>query len=443
MLNAIARLIAGVTLATLVACGNGGAVTNVSIDGGDRTIVLGDSPTLTATVAATGNASTTVSWTSSDETVATIAADGQVTSHTDGTTAITATSTVDPTKNDAITLTINPPGALRWTRQFGTSGSDVGRGIANDASGNVYVTGSTEGGLEGSSAGGLDAFVRSYDSNGNHRWTRQFGSSSDDVAFGIANDASGNVYTTGSTEGGLEGSSAGGLDAFVRSYDSNGNLRWTRQFGSSSDDVAFGIASDANGHVYTTGYTLGSLEGSSAGGWDAFVRSYDSNGDLRWTRQFGTSSTDFARGIVVDVGGNVYIAGYTAGALEGSSAGGVDAFVRSYDSSGNVRWTRQFGTSSTDDASGIASDASGHVYVSGSTQGALEGSNAGIFDAFVRSYDSDGNVRWTRQFGTSGGDLARGIVVDASDNVYATGNTAGALEGSNAGNDAFIRSYGR
>jgi len=252
MPTAIARLIAGITVATLIACGNpppANTVTSVTIDGGDRAIVLGDTPTLTATVEVTGNASTTVNWTSSNQTVATIAADGQVTSLTTGTTDITASSTVDATKSGAITLTINPPGALRWTRQFGTS--------------------------------------------------------NDDEANGIATDASGNVTTTGYTEGDLEGSNAGGSDAFVRSYDSDGNLRWTRQFGTGSSDFALGIASDANGHIYTAGYTLGSLEGSSAGGWDAFIRSYDSDGNLRWTRQFGTSSTDNARGIDGDDSGNV------------------------------------------------------------------------------------------------------------------------------------------
>jgi hypothetical protein len=59
-------------------------------------------------------------------------------------------------------LTIDPPGELRWTRQFGTNSSDIARGIATDPNGNVTTTGDTVGTLVGLSAGGRDAFIRSY-----------------------------------------------------------------------------------------------------------------------------------------------------------------------------------------------------------------------------------------------------------------------------------------
>jgi hypothetical protein len=445
MPTTLTRVITGIILTALVACTTPtpASVTNVTIDGGDRTITLDDVLTLTATVTTTGNATTTVTWTSSNTGVATIDQNGTITTRTTGSTGITATSTADPSKSDSITLTINnPPGTVAWARQFGTSGDDVANGITTDGNGNVYAAGYTTGALDGSNAGSSDAFIRSYDSSGNHRWTRQFGTSNADVAAGIATDGNGNVYATGSTTGALEGSNAGSSDAFIRSYDSSGNHRWTRQFGTSSSEVALGIATDANGNVYTTGYTTGALEGSNAGSNDAFIRSYDSSGNHRWTRQFGTSNNDFAIGIATDANGNVYATGDTEGALEGSNAGSSDAFIRSYDSSGNHRWTRQFGTSSSDVAFGIATDANGNIYATGYTTGALEGSNAGDSDAFIRSYDSSGNHRWTRQFGTSSDDFAYAIATDANGNIYATGYTTGALEGSNAGdNDAFIRSY--
>jgi len=86
--------------------GNGGSVISVAIIGGDQTILIGDVLTLTATVVTTGNASDSVTWGSSDETVATIDAVGNVTTLATGTTNITATSTADPSKNDTITLTV-------------------------------------------------------------------------------------------------------------------------------------------------------------------------------------------------------------------------------------------------------------------------------------------------------------------------------------------------
>ena len=75
---------------------------------------------------------------------------------------VAATSTADPPTGDTVTLTVDPPGALRWTRQFGTSSSDNAYAIATDANGNTYTSGFTFGALEGANAGGQDAFVRSY-----------------------------------------------------------------------------------------------------------------------------------------------------------------------------------------------------------------------------------------------------------------------------------------
>ena len=427
----------------LAACSfNNGYVLDVTIDGGDRTLLLGDSRTLTATVVFGNGATDRVTWTSGDTSVATIDATGNVTTATAGTTQITATSTSDPSKNDTITLTIDPPGAFRWTRQFGTTASDVGFGVATDASGNVYVTGTTTGALEGPNAGSFDAFLRAYDPIGDVLWTRQFGTAANDIAYGAATDADGNVYVAGVTLGALEGVSEGEQDAFLRAYDPDGVPVWTRQFGTSSGDYAYGVATDTNGHIYVTGHTRGDLEGTNAGNEDAFLRAYDPNGTELWTRQFGTTASDVSLGVATDASGNVYVTGTTTGALEGPYAGNVDGFVRAYDPNGTALWTRQFGTGGGDYAYGVATDTNGNVYVTGSTNGVLEGTNAGESDAFLRAYDPNGTELWTRQFGTTASDVGLGVATDANGHLYVTGYTLGALEATNRGGfDAFLRAY--
>ena len=439
------RFVGAVALAlALAACAtpSGSSVTSVSIDGGDRTVVVDDSLTFTATVVTEGGASDAVTWESSDESVAGIDDAGSVTILTVGVLDVSATSTVDPSVRDTVTLTVDPLGVLAWTRQFGTGANERAFGVATDANGHVFVAGRTTGALDGPNAGGTDAFIRSYTREGDLRWARQFGTSSADVATGVAIDANGNVYVVGNTAGALEGAGEGGLDVFIRSYDGDGERRWTRQFGTSSDDEALGVATDAHGNVYVTGITSGALEGDGFSGLDGFVRSFDGDGVVRWTRQFGTTSGDRAFGVATDANGNVYVAGETFGALEGTAAGGGDAFVRSYDGDGAHRWTRQFGTGSVDIARGVSTDASGNVYVTGFTEGALEGASFGPIDAFVRSFDGDGVVRWTRQFGTGSEDVALDVATDASGNVYVAGRTGGALDGASAGGiDAFVRSF--
>ena len=331
-----------------------------------------------------------------------------------------------------------------WVAQFGSTQFDIGFGIGSDASGNSYVAGYTAGTLTGqTSAGGTDAILAKYDGSGNQVWLKQFGSSAGDVANGIAVDASGNSYITGDTNGTLPGqTSAGGADAFLAKYDSSGNQVWLKQFGGSADDIGSAVAVDGSGNSYVTGYTTGTLPGEIASGMDdAFLAKYDSSGNQVWLRQFGTPAQDDGTAVAVDASGNIYATGYTTGVLAGSAnAGGDDAYLVKYDSSGNVLWARQFGSSGDDDAMGLAVDASGNALVTGGTSGDLGGTgNAGAFDVFLAKYDSSGAQTWLTQFGTAKDEEANAVAVDAAGNSFVTGYAVGNLSGANAGGmDAFV-----
>ena len=111
-----------------------------------------------------------------------------------------------------------------------------------------------------------------------------------------------------------------------------GVLEWTRQFGTSNGDYGRSVTSDSNGNVYVAGHTQGALDNNTnAGDFDLFVVKYDSEGAKQWTQQLGTSNRDYARGITSDSNGNVYVTGYTYGALDNNTnAGGEDGFVVKY-----------------------------------------------------------------------------------------------------------------
>ncbi len=145
------------------------------------------------------------------------------------------------------------------------------------------------------------------------------------------------------------------------------NYDWIIQFGSSVSTSTLDITSDSDGNLYITGNIQGAFPGQVSSGYsDAFVRKLDGNGNEVWTRQFGTSQPDGAAGIAIDQQGNIYIGGYTRGIFPGQvSAGGNDIFVRKYDNNGNVIWTRQFGTSYEDSASKLVVDNTGNIYFVG------------------------------------------------------------------------------
>ncbi|RIK71493.1 MAG: hypothetical protein DCC67_20240, partial [Planctomycetota bacterium] len=269
--------------------------------------------------------------------------------------------------------------------------------------------------------GATDAFLIKYNAAGVEQWTRQFGTASADEAWEVSADAQGNVYVAGATESALGGLHAGSADAFVRKYDTGGNLQWTKQLGTPAEDRATGVAVDGLGNVFLSGFTVGSLGGPNAGAADAFISRLDTAGNLVWTRQLGTAANDVSWAISADGAGQAYTVGYTGGNLNGNTAGFIDAFLTKYDSAGDIVWVEQFGTDSLDQALGVAADAAGNAYVTGLTLGDLQGSRFGADDAFLRKYsnpvgnsadydddaDVDGNdlLIWQRGLGASGSGL--------------------------------------
>lgn len=104
---------------------------------------------------------------------------------------------------------------------------------------------------------------------------------------------------------------------------------WIKQFGKSGDDVGASVTKDAKGNIYVAGVTSETLPGEvNLGSGDVFVRKYDSNGKVLWTRQFGSNKWDNALSVATDAKGNIYVAGRTAGTLSGqTNLGGFDAFL--------------------------------------------------------------------------------------------------------------------
>jgi hypothetical protein len=203
-------------------------------------------------------------------------------------------------------------GRLLWSRQPGTHDFDQAFGVATDEFGNVYVVGETGGALGGPNKGDRDAWVIKYGRDGHRLWSRQPGKSSEDFAKGVATDTDRNVYVVGRTTGALRR-----IDPWVIKFAGDGRRLWSRQPGTSGQDEASGVATDREGNVYVVGTNF-----SGFGGADPLVIKLDGNGHRLWSRQPGTSTYDIAYGVATDTDGNVYVVGITGGALGGPNKGG-------------------------------------------------------------------------------------------------------------------------
>ena len=335
-----------------------------------------------------------------------------------------------------------------WTKQLGTTTYDSGIGVTTDSSDNIYVTGLTDGDLDGNtSSGGRDIFLLKYNSSGTKQWTKQLGTSDNDSGLGVTTDSSGNIYVTGETWGGLDGNTSSGKnDIFLVKYNSSGTKQWTKQLGTSDNDSGLGVTTDSSGNIYVTGETWGGLDGNTSSGKnDIFLVKYNSSGTKQWTKQLGTSTFDEGSGVTTDSSGNIYVTGDTGGGLDGNtSSGKQDIFLIKYNSSGTKQWTKQLSNSSNEQVFGVATDSSGNIYVTGTTMGNLDGNTfCYCNDIFLIKYNSSGTKQWTKQLGTSTFDAAYGVTTDSSGNIYVTGGTGGGLDGntSSGSGDIFIVKY--
>lgn len=272
-----------------------------------------------------------------------------------------------------------------------------------------------------------------------------WGSGGNDRMTGTAIDGSGNIYAVGYTSGAWDGElNQGGTDAFISKFDVSGNRQWTRLIGTAGEDAARGVAVDGSGNVYVVG-EMDFLEGVMGSG---FLAKYDSSGNIQWGGSVSISASELAtaRGVTLDNGGNIYVAGYAKGNLypgqpdevvHGSSE---DPFLIKFDLSGNRIWPRIWGDEGRHDYgySVTVDNTGGYIYVVGSAAGSWDGeANAGETDAFITKFDGSGVYQWTRFTGDVSFDAAHAVAVDSSGNIYMAGELITTLNLT----DAFLMKY--
>ncbi len=333
--------------------------------------------------------------------------------------------------------------------QFGTAGEDRAQDAAMTADHQLIVVGVASGGLDGETPLGLfDGFVtRVNPATGARLWTHLLGTTAADAINSVALDAAGNIYVAGTTGGSLPGfTSAGNDDAFLVKYNSLGQQQWIRQWGTPVGDYGTAVAVDGNGQILVAGYTYGSMDGNfNAGAVDVFLVKWASDGTKIWTRQWGTSGNDYGYDVAVDSANAAYVTGNTFGAMHDNVyAGNNDVYLTKHDETGLWLWTRQIGTTGNDGANGVAVDpADGGVLIIGYTVGDLWGQGSlGGYDAFVARFTSAGDPVFIRQHGTTENDYGNGLFIQQG-NLYIVGRTDGPLDGSpQAGaGDAFLSKW--
>jgi len=297
-----------------------------------------------------------------------------------------------------------------WAKSMGGASNDVGWSIVTDATGNVYTTGNFQGTADFDpgagvfnliSAGSDDIFISKIDPRGNFVWAKSMGSTGSDNGNSIVLDASGNVYITGCFYGTVDFDPGAGIfnltaaagvnNIFIAKFDASGNFVWAKQMVGAGGSTSQFITLDASGNIYTTGEFNGTVDFdpgagisnlTAASGADIFISKLDALGNYVWAKSFYGPNIDDGLSLAVDASGNVYSTGYFwggsvdfdpgAGTYYMNSAGGTDIFISKLDASGTFVWAKQLGSSSNDYGVSIALDASGNVYTTGNFIGTVD-----------------------------------------------------------------------
>jgi hypothetical protein len=292
------------------------------------------------------------------------------------------------------------------------------------------------------------------------------------VPAAVAVDAAGNDVVVGHFSGTVNfnpapgaptnlTSSLGSADIFIAKYTSAGALVWARGIGETGTDLADAVAVDGKGNVYTTGIFTGTVDFDPSAGthnltsggqrFEVFVLKLDSGGNFSYvTGSTGAAqqSLEQPNAIAVDAAGDAVITGslvadLTIGGVTLNAVGQANPFVVKLGPAGTVAWAKRFPASNgaatptpTGAGNGIALDAAGNVYTTGSFLGTfvmnpgggtLSSTSANSQDEYISKLDQAGNIVWAKSGGGAGFDQGTGIVFDSTTNsVFAVGSFEGA-----------------
>ena len=324
--------------------------------------------------------------------------------------------------NDYITIKYDSNGDTVWVRYYNGPGNnrDVVRAITIDDAGNVYVTGESNG------TGNYDIATIKYNSTGVQQWAARYNgpANGDDGTSAITVDASGNVYVTGYSDG--DASPFFRQDDYVTiKYNSSGAEQWAIRYDGPGNfhDIPNALALDENNNIYVTG-------GSSGSGtrYDYATIKYNSAGVQQWVETYNGPANydDIANDIAVDNSGNVYV----TGSSDGASSDNEDFATIKYNSAGVQQWLARYdGGGGGDDAYAMSLDGNGSLYVTGESRAPVSPYS---YDYLTVRYNvNNGDTIWTARYNgpTSGIDLPLSVVPDPSGNVYVTGYSEGSGTG--------------
>ncbi|MBN1446843.1 MAG: fibronectin type III domain-containing protein, partial [Bacteroidetes bacterium] len=347
-----------------------------------------------------------------------------------------------------------------WATYYGGSQDDGIRGIASDASANVFVCGGSESAdfpvkqaLFSSFQGGVgDAVIIKLTSVGQLSWATYYGGSGGETAFDIEAGTSGEIVVSGATGSAdfpthnpYQSTLRGYSDIFLIKLSASGTAEWATFFGGSDSEGYGYVGYDQSGNIYCAAEvesldfpTKNAFQSAYAGGvQDIAVFKFSSTYSLEWSTYYGGSASDELSSLELDSDGNPVFAGGSASTniplvnpTQTQLAGPSDVIIGKMSKTGSLIWSTRYGGNAAEKALGIACGPDGIIAIAGRTRSTdlplanpIQSVAPGGMDALVAAYDSTGSFIMGGYLGGSDDDEAFGTCFDSAGKLVVVGDT--------------------
>ena len=234
-------------------------------------------------------------------------------------------------------------------------------------------------------------------------WETRLDSDSEENVNDIAVDMEGNSYIVGSTDRGDGRSPSANRDFLLIKVNAAGQEIWRRQAGTVGDDIGKVVELDGGGNCIVIGTTESDRAGRRAIPKDAFVVKFSSDGQELWHAQYGSDGEDWPNDAVLDSTGSLYLGGRSWPPRGMGDDEDTDVFVVKFDSEGTVRWSKEYRTEVDDELDGLVVGPDdecyviwkGGNYVNEGTK-LPRGSRRRTLSSYILRLEADGTERWRR-----------------------------------------------
>jgi len=369
---------------------------------------------------------------------------------------------------DAYIIKISNAGIYQWGLSWGSTNDDISNAVTIDNAGDIYVTGSFRGTVdfdpgtgvaEHTSNGVLDTFLSKFNSYGELLWVGNFGGPGNETGLDIATDNNNNIYIVGIAAANADFDPGPGQnippyhsneDAYLSKFDSNCEFQWVGRWGAYLYNAANGVTTDNTGNIYVTGsYYVGKIdldpgpgtdEHPCAGGHDAYLSKFNSDGDYQWGRTWGGGQHDGGFSVAIYGADNIYVRGYFGSTVDFDPGPGVDEhtcavnsddFISKFNSTGDFQWADTWdGLTPSGRIFRISANSLGDVITVGSISGSaidldpgpgVDEYNTYAYDGYTSYFNPASEYQWARVISPGGNQVNMSVITDSSNYIYVVG----------------------